>query len=146
MQKKEDIKKLFIDTSVFIRFFTKDDQEKYDDCVKLLELIEKGTIRPYTSNIVLLEIFFVLTSLYKFEKLQVRKSLGIVLQMRNLTLIEKTNTPSALRHFDKYRIKYTDCLIVTQIPKGTRLITYDAEFSKIKSLHPLTPAEVFSAA
>lgn len=145
MHKREDINKLFIDTSVFIRFFTQDDQGKYDDCVKLLELIEKGTVRPYTSNIVFLEIFFVLTSLYKFEKLQVRKSLDIVLQMRNLTLIEKTDTPTALQYFDKYRIKYTDCLIVTQIPKGTRLITYDAEFSKIKSLRPLTPDEVLSS-
>lgn len=145
MRKKEDTNKFFIDTSVFIRFFTQDDQEKYTDCVKLLELVEQGTIRPYISNIVLIEIFFVLTSLYKFEKLQVRKSLDIVLQMRNLTLIEKTDTPTALRYFDKYRIKFTDCLIVTQVPRGARLVTYDTEFSKIKSLHSLTPAEILSA-
>lgn len=137
--------KIFIDTSIFIRFFTQDIQEKYRDCEKLFEVVEEGNYKPYTSNIVLFEIFFVLTTKYRFAKVKVKKALAAVLQMRNLTMIEKTNTPKALQLLDKYKIKYADCLIATQIPDKTRLVTYDEDFKKIPTITVETPADVIES-
>lgn len=135
--------RIFLETSVFIRYFTADDKNKFQDCVLLLDSIETiGKLRPYTSNIVVLEILFVLTKIYKFPKREVIEAIQKILEMRNLTLIEKTNTKDALKRYNKHKIKFGDCLISTQIPKGAQLITYDNEFSKVGVANTMTPAEV----
>lgn len=134
--------KVFIETSVFIRFFAKDDEKKYEECVKFFSFIKEGKLNPYVSNIVLLEILFVLTRLYKFTKSEVIKDLRRILLLRDITLIEKTNSKEALFLWGKHNIKYGDCLIATQVPKGVTLVTYDSEFSKISSLSSKTPGEI----
>ena len=137
--------KIFIDTSIFIRFLTKDISERYDECEKVFKLIQGGETQPYISNFVLFEIIFVLTRQYKIPKEKILKDLQQVLKMRNLTLIEKTNTREALKFYGKYNIKYGDCVIATQVPKGVVIVTYDKDFSKVPSLKSITPAEIFSS-
>ena len=134
--------KVFIETSVFMRFLTADDAQKFKDCVVLFEKVEQGKIRPYVSNIVILEILFLLTKLYKFPKAKVLADIGKILNLRNLTLIEKTDTRTALKMFDEYNIKYADCLIAGQIPKQTTLLTYDEDFKKLKDLKTASPTQV----
>ena len=132
--------KAFIDTSVFIRFLTRDDQQKFNDCVRFFELVEEGKIRPYTSNIVILEIQFVLVKLYNFPKDKVLLDIEKLLSLRNLTLIDKTDTIKALALYKKHNIKFADCLIATQVPTSTKLVTYDEEFSKVPMILVATPA------
>lgn len=137
------MKKVFIDTSVFIRFLTQDDEKEFVNCVKFFELVESGKVHPYTSNIVVLEIIFVLTRLYKYSKKQVLKDIeDALLSLRNLTLIEKSDTRKAIVYFKKLNIKYADCIISTQIPKGTVLATYDKEFGRVKTISVARPVEV----
>lgn len=133
--------KVFLETSVFIRYLTADDEIKFKDCLKLIELIEKGKIRPYTSNIVILEILFILTRLYRFAKKEALEAIKKILDLRNLTLIETTNTKKAIKIFEKYNIKFPDCLIATQVPTGAKLVSYDTDFSKITTLACATPQE-----
>lgn len=136
------MKKLFLETSIFVRYFTADDEKKFRDCVQLLEAIEKeGKVRSYISNIVILEILFVLTRIYKFSKKDVLDGIDKILNLRNITLIEKTDTRQALKLYKKYNIKYADCLIASQLPRGVKLVTYDEEFSKLKILSISTPAK-----
>jgi len=133
--------KVFIDTSVFVRFLTGDEQQKYKDCIKFFELVELGKLRPYTSNIVILEIQFVLVRLYNFPKEKVLADIRSLLSLRNLVLIEKSNTVGALALYKKHNIKYPDCLIATQVPKSSKIVTYDADFSKVENLSSVVPSE-----
>ena len=133
--------KVFLETSFFIRYFTGDDQKKFQDCIRLLETIESGRLRPYTSNVVIFEILFVLTRIYQFSKKEVLEAVKKILALRNLTLVEKTNTKEAIKIFKKINIKYPDCLIATQIPKGARIITYDEDFDKIPQILTAKPAD-----
>lgn len=137
--------KVFIDTSILIRLFTHDLSDKVEECEKIFEYIKEGKIKPYISNVVYMELIFVLTKQYKFKKDIVIKALEDLLSIRNLTIIEKTNTRQALEFYKKNNMKYGDCLIATQVPKGVTLITYDADFSKTPSLKPQTPAEIFNS-
>ena len=134
--------KLFLETSIFIRYFTEDDPRKFQDCVRLLEIIEKGKLRPYTSNIVVFEILFVLTRIYQFSKKDVIEAIKKILTLRNLALIEKTNTKRAIKLFEKYSIKFPDCLIATQIPQGVKIVSYDDDFGKIDGLTSIDPANI----
>jgi predicted nucleic-acid-binding protein len=94
---------------------------------------------PYISNVVVLEIIFVLTKVYKFPKDKVVGAVNEILNMRNLTLIEKTNTKKALKLFGKYNIKYGDALIAAQVSPRINLLTYDKDFAKISSLSVTNP-------
>ncbi|HBL52033.1 MAG TPA: hypothetical protein DDZ05_02335, partial [Candidatus Blackburnbacteria bacterium] len=82
--------------------------------------------------------------LYKFPKLGVIADLQKILQLRNVVLIEKTDTEKALLLFKRHAIKYGDCLISTQVPKSVVLISYDSDFGKIKGLKVSTLSDVIS--
>ena len=138
-------KKAFIDTSVFIRFFTNDDPEKFQDCLEFFEVVESGKIRPYISQVVIFEIVFVLSRLYSFPKEKILLAIDEICNIRNITVIEVTNTRSALDLYGVYSIKYQDCLIVTQIPQGCTLVTYDDEFKRVPTITPRTPMELVSS-
>ena len=133
--------KVFIDTSVFIRFLTFDDKQKAQECEQFFKQVEQGKLRPYISNIVILEIQFVLTRLYSFPKNKVLLDIGNLIALRNLTIVEKTDTKKALSLHKKINVKYPDCLISTQIPKDTKVVTYDEDFSKIPGIFVAKPVD-----
>jgi len=133
--------KAFIDTSVFIRFLTADDKQKFQECQKFFEDAQEGKIRSYTSNIVILEIQFVLIKLYKFPKDKVLSDINNLLSLRNLIIIERTDTKKALALYKKLNIKYADCLIATQILSGAKIVTYDEEFDKIPEILTAKPQD-----
>lgn len=138
-------KKLFLDTNIFLRFTILEDQKSHNESKAIFLLFKDGVFRPYTSNIVLSELIYVLIKIYKQSKKEVIKKISIILKMRNLTLIEKTDTKAALELYKNLNIKLGDCMIATQIPKGTILCTYDEDFKKIPNLTVKTPKEIISA-
>lgn len=139
------IGRVFIETSVFIRFLTQDDLKKYKHCQRLFEAVTEGKIRPYTSNTVIMEIIFILERHYHFPKHKVLSAIDKLLLLRNLTLVEKTNTKHALALYKDHGIKYGDCLIVSQIPAEVTLISYDSDFKKIKELKTISPEELLKS-
>ena len=137
--------KVLLDTNIFLRFFLRDDEAMYSECQEVLEKISEGKIVPYLSSIALLEFQYVLLGGYKESKGQVIKRINSIMKMRNLVMLDKTGTKSALKLYRKYNVKYGDCLIATQIPKNVPIVTYDRDFKKIKGLQVLTPGEVVSS-
>lgn len=140
------MRKIFIDTNVWLRFLVADQKEKYEACRKLIELVEEGKIRAYTSTIVFLELAYTLASFYKIKQGQITADIKAILSGRNLTLIEKTDFRKSLIFHQRYKIKLADCLISTQLPKRAILCTYDMDFKKIKNITSLTPPEVLQYA
>lgn len=124
------MKKLFLDTNVWLRFIL-EDNEQAEDCRKLITQIEVGKWRVYTSTIVMLEVNYVLSSIYKIKMSQVVVDLEAILETRNLTLIEKTDFRQALKFYRQYKIKLTDCLIAVQLPPKMILVSYDQDFKKL---------------
>ncbi|HEY4521095.1 MAG TPA: PIN domain-containing protein [Candidatus Paceibacterota bacterium] len=129
----------FIDTNVILRFFVRDNERMYNECKAFFGRIEKGEIRAYTSAIVLLELAYVLLRTYRYSRAEAATVLSRIFSLRNLALVERTNARSALELWKQHGIKYGDCLIASQIPKNSVLVTYDAEFKKIEGLRAMTP-------
>lgn len=134
--------KLFLDTNIFLRFMVPENQTSFSECAKIGELAEKGQIIPYVSSIVIQEIIYTLLRTYKFSRQEVLKKLPLVFELRNLTMIEKTDTLKAFKLYAKYNIKFGDCLIAAQIPKNLTICTYDLDFQKIPGLLTQTPSEI----
>jgi len=136
------MKKLFLDTNVFLRFFLRDNESQYQNVCKLFEKIEEGKFKPYTSSIVFLELNYVTRKIYKLPIEEVLDYIEAVKKMRGMTVIEKTDADKAITLYKKHKIKLGDCFIAAQLPKGAVLATYDEDFKKIKEIQSQTPDEI----
>lgn len=134
--------KLFLDTNIFIRFFVPEDQETHIQVRSLMEAFGQSRFRPYTSSFVLLECSFVLNRIYKFPDIRVQDCLEKIIFMRNMTIVDISNSKKALVMWKKTRVKFTDCIIATQVPAGVTLVTYDRDFAKLPGLTVRTPKEI----
>lgn len=135
------MKKIFLDTNVWLRFLLQD-TEQAEKCVELIKAIELGKLNPYISAIVLLEVNYIFTFTYKRPAKEASQILRKILKTRNLTVIDKTNTNKAMSIYTKYRIKFTDCLIASQLPSKTTLVSFDRDFIKIPGIDAQTPRQV----
>ncbi len=134
------MKKLFLDTNVWLRFIL-EDNEQAKGCRELITQIEAGRWRVYTSAIVLLEVNYVLNSVYKIKVSEAIEDIEAILKTRNLTLIEKTDFRKALKFYRQTKIKLTDCLIAAQVPPKIILVSYDQDFKKLP-VRVKTPGEL----
>jgi predicted nucleic acid-binding protein len=134
--------KIFLDSNILVSYLTIRDSDQYQGVKELIDEIRIGKIIPYVSGIIFLEIYFVLVSVYKFNKTEVLDTINKLLKMRNLVIIEKTDTEEALKCCQKYKIKLSDCFIATQIPDNVKLCTFDRDFRKFPFLEIVTPNEI----
>lgn len=133
--------KLFLDTNLWLRFFLVDHKEQYALIQKLLSLVEEGLFRPYASSLVFLEISFVLKGVYHLPINKILRYFSKIKEVRNITILEKSDLDKAIFYYQKYQIKFSDSLIASQLTKNMTLCTYNQDFKKIKDLTSLTPAE-----
>jgi len=134
------MKKLFLDTNVWLRFFLKDNEKQYGEVEKLISSIEEGKFKVYTSAIVILEVNYVLKNVYEIEFEEILEIIEAIRRFRGITIVEKTNLDIALKFYRKYKIKLSDCLIVSQIPKDALLVTFDEEMEKIREATVVKPS------
>lgn len=134
--------KIFIDTNLWVRFFIQDIPDQYEATKSLLERVEQGELKIYTSTIILLELQYVLQKLYKLSLAGMIEVFEIILKVRGITVVDKTNIKQALQFYKKYKIKFTDCLIASQLPKEAVLVSFDEELVKIKEIMVKKPQEI----
>lgn len=134
--------KIFLDTNFLLRYYLKDNPEQFEDCKNLILQIEEGKFKVYASALIFLEISYVLKSVYKFPLSDIIDVLDSIFSIRGITIIDKTNTKIALQFYKKYKIKFTDCLIASQLPKDTILVSFDEELLKIKDIVVKKPQDL----
>lgn len=133
--------KIFLDSNIFLRVFLKDNLEHFNQAAQILTLIKEGSIQPYTSSIVFLEVNYVLRSFYKLSMIQTLIYLDSMKTLRNITIFETTHLEKSLEFYKNYKIKFTDCLIASQLRKDIILLSFDEELRKIKEINSQSPAE-----
>ncbi len=136
--------KIFLDTNVFVRFFMPEDEQTHVVVRSVIDLCATGGFRPYTSSFVLLECSFVLGRIYSFPDDRVQDCLEKIIATRNMTVVDTCDSKKALALWKKTRVKFTDCLIATQVPQGVTIVTYDRDFAKLP-VKAKTPKEVLGS-
>ena len=127
--------RVFLETSVYIRFLTADDDSKYERVKQLFSDIESGAVQAATSSTVLLEVIYVLSKVYRFRHERVVQTIQGLCAMRSLIIVETTDTKRALEIWSSNKLPYGDCCIATEIPTGTLLATFDKDFQKIPNVN-----------
>ena len=125
----------FVDTNVFVRHLTNDDAGQAERARRIFAEVEAGSRRVTTSEAILAEVVYVLTSktLYNASRRQVRQLLAPILGLRRFKLHNKTSYLEALDLFAEIRsLSFPDAIAVAHARRtDVRIVSFDKGFDRI---------------
>ncbi len=128
----------FVDTNIFIRYLTKDDPEKAAACYRLFEQAKQGEVEITTSESVLAEVVFILSSkrLYNLGRQDVRVRLYPLLMLAGLKLRRRQMYLRALDLYSSNTIDFEDALSVATMEqqKIAEIYSYHQDFDRMKNV------------
>ena len=129
----------FLDTNIVIRYLTQDDPDQSARAKALLDQVEAGTLQVTTSETVLGELVFVLSSkrLYNLPREEIRAYLAAFLGLKGLRLPNKRMYLRALELYATIpRLDFADALHVAEMErrKLTTIISFDEDFDDIEGI------------
>ena len=134
---------MLIDSNILLEFFL--DQERADECQKLLEKVEVGDIVCFISS------FNVDGILIGLERktgnlVLMQRFLNIVLLSVGFTFYSHVNSDilEAIKNMEKYGLDFEDSMTLqAAISTGsTEIISFDRHFDNIPGIKRIEPAEV----
>ncbi|MEZ4614369.1 MAG: PIN domain-containing protein [Caldilineaceae bacterium] len=134
----------FVDTNIFIRYLTHDDQQKFKACLTLFQRAERHEIELTTSSEVICEVVFVLSSkFYKLPRQAIQATLSKILGLSGFRLPERSLCFRALSLFATHPIDYEDCMTVARMEQQglAMLYSYDRDFERFSQLIRCEPGQ-----
>lgn len=133
----------FLDTNIFLRYFTRDDVEKAQQALLLLQRVERGEERVETSLIVVFEVVFTLERFYKVPRDRIRGLLLPILAMHGLRLLEKDLIQQALDQYAITRsgISFADVYnaLYARSRGLTEVYSWDTDFDELPGVTRVAP-------
>lgn len=124
-----------IDTNIFLRVLVKENEVSFGECKRVLELIKNGQLQAVVPSLVICEIVWTLSSLYKFPKQRVVEAVRSLMYLNGLKVIFDYDQLLALELFEIHNTKYIDCCLAA-VPgvqsKEWTVLSYDLDFDKLK--------------
>ncbi len=133
----------FIDANVFLRFLTRDDPVKAERVKQLLERAERGEVTLFTSESVISELAFVLSSprLYNLSRERIRTLLIPMLSLKGLKLASRSLFLRALDLYAATPMDFVDALAIAHMEarQVTDIYSYDGHFDNVSGIKRLEP-------
>jgi len=131
----------FIDTNLFVRYFTRDDEERADDVLKLLKRVERNEEKVTTSPLVIFELVFTLESYYKVPRKEIKNLLQPLLNLRGLRLDFKDVLESALELYSQEKLSFADAFNVCFMQKREikEIYSFDEDFDQVEGIKRVVP-------
>lgn len=128
----------FLDTNIIIRYLTQDNPEHARRAYSLLQQVETGDLIVTTSEAVIVEVVYVLSSkvLYNFPRPDIQVHLSTVIALRGLKLPHKRTYLRALDIYASTNLDFVDALNVAHMVRAqiTTILTFDKDFDKIQGV------------
>lgn len=131
---------LFVDTNVFLRFFTNDVPEQAAAVEALFRRAAAGEVRLVTSSMVLAEIVWVLESYYHLARADVQERATAVALMDGLELPEVDLVTEALSSYVAANVDYIDAYNASWMARRgiNRVLTFDSKhYSRLEGIEIL---------
>jgi len=135
----------FVDTNVFIRYFTGDDPAKQLRTQELFQRVIQGREEILTSESVIHEVYAVLGSprLYNYAHQDIRDRLYPILDLPGVHLADKALCLEALNIFaNNQSIRdYVDTIAIAKVQNGDcdGVYSYDRDLSKVPGTNRIEP-------
>lgn len=134
----------FIDTNVFLRYLTGDDPKKAQACFELFQRADRKEVTLTTSEAVIAEIVYVLSSsrqLYTLSREEIRARLYPLLSMRGLRIPYRKMFLRALDLYATWPLDFEDAVTIAQMErqKIPELFSYDQGFDRVPTVKRIEP-------
>ncbi len=140
----------FLDTNIFLRYLTRDDEMKAEACKALFERLDRGEEQATTSESIIAEVAYVLSARtgagYGLSPREVAGRLKPLLGLTGLKLLQKPNVRRALDVYAAHPfLDFEDALSVAHMERQnlTDITSYDADFDRVAAItrrEPLSTA------
>ena len=130
----------FIDTNIFIRHITADDPVQSPACLAFFQAIERGETTGWMSQLVVAEIVFVLSRIYKLDRAGIRDAILPLLLLPGIKLDQKQTMSRVFELFVTTSIDYIDAYHAASLEgRGGQLYSYDKHFDRLPGIQRLEP-------
>lgn len=125
-----------LETSVLIRYLTKDDPHKANRCERLFKETQGGRNVLYVTHLVIAETIWVLESHYEFPRSAIAEGLRRVLNTPHLICDEAPLLLAALDLYESKSHSFIDAYHATILPAHgiTELYSYDTDFDQVAGI------------
>ena len=127
----------WLDTTIILRYLTGDDSVKAQACLARFQRVPQGQEELATTETIIAEITYVLTSEYQLSHPEIAARLRPLLALRGLKLSDKRVVQRALeRYRESSRLDFEDALSVEHMERlGIRpIVSYDRDFDRVPEI------------
>jgi len=131
-----------VDANVIIRYLTRDDQKKAEACRVLLEKTVAGPAPSlFMADIAIAEIVWVLESVYKLSKDEIKDKLETVLNTPNIDFQNKDVLTESVVIYATYNIDFIDAYqaVFAKHRQISDIYSYDTDFDKLAGVSRIEP-------
>lgn len=134
----------FLDTNVFLRYLVRDDPVKVRATRALFQRIRRGAESVATSEAVVAEIVYVLSSprWYRFSHADISARLRPLIALRGVRVSHKRTVLYALRVYaDHPFLDFEDALTVAHMGRlgVSEVLSYDSDFDRVDGVWRVEP-------
>lgn len=135
----------FLDTNIIIRFLTRDDPVKASACYRLFQRAATGDERLFTTETIIAEATYVLTSSrlpYQLTHREIRDRLIPIVMLDGLRMPQKEACVSALEIYASFPyLDFEDALAVAYMKQRgiEEIVSYDADFDRVVGIERTEP-------
>ncbi|MEW5718528.1 MAG: PIN domain-containing protein [Chloroflexota bacterium] len=133
----------FLDTNIILRYLTKDDPLKAARCYDLFQKVKGKEIRLATSESVIAEVVYVLSSraLYNQPRQNVRALLLPIVSLPGLKLPNRRTFLRALELYASTSFDFEDALSIAHMERLNihTVLSYDEDFDRVKHIQRREP-------
>ena len=120
------MKVYFVDTNYILRLLLRDNESQFQTVFQLFEQAVDGKVLLISSVIVFFELYLVLSSVYKKDKISIVTHLNQVLGFNTIQFENQQTLEAALVLFEQNTIDLEDCFIIASAKqKKSILATFD---------------------
>jgi len=134
---------MFLDANVILRFLTNDHPDKAQRCLALFEQADSGAVQLTTSEAIIAEVVYVLSSprLYHVPRDRIRELLLPIIDLRGLKVTSRQLYHDALDLYASRNLDFEDALALAHMRElGIAEITsYARHFDDLEGVRRVEP-------
>ena len=123
----------FVDTNYFLRFLLADQKAQFKKAEQLFKKAERGEIKLWTTDVVILEIIWTLHSFYKLKSPIIVEKIRQLLVLPGVKFLNKDEILKALDLFIEKEVDFVDAynFVLGKKAKVAGFISFDKDFQKL---------------
>lgn len=127
--------KCLADTNIFIRLFIQDNPKQTSEAQKYLDQAKTGRLKLKVISEIVPEIEYVLRKVYKVSKDKIVAHLLLIMEASYLDVENRLEWTKSLNLYLNNSIDLIDSfLYVSKLKHDMKILTFDKDFTKIKSI------------